>query len=1085
MIIRDFSQSFAVNPQVNPTNKDIGKSPENISSDYTISPELQQEITPIMQIESIDMVSTEADLIESNLREGLHVTQIAEAALGEMGDLIRQATDLTELAASKNTDPLQRQGIQVEVRKLYDEMERILDNTSYQDIPIFKLESYETLEHKYKDYTVEKATVSPVQYSDYNYVEEIIPMDSVGFVTDSQMPQVESDDFYYPEDPESAKVTMLLDWYLLDNPSEMEGKTFQADGVNYTVTPEDIQEATDEEGTIHIDTVLQNTIARTIAEDEDYEAEEDAIYLDPSQVTVSPEGEVTLAFAITDNVEEVEIDGEIVPVFTVESNGEAANDAVVESINVSNFNSINLLSGPTYKEIVESKPIQLFSQYNPSDVLPKEEMDNLMRNSLRVGKEGNELALKEILSEDMTIEEVQEAVYDAIETMPRTHVSGKPSAFTISYSTSVESNNFTEYLFTEETATEDSSIKAEKIQVNPLPVALESKEKSAEQVASVTLQLDFSKTNLPLSIKIEGEELAIVSEEQLSHKPSTEEAENTETQWLNTSYQGDTTGENLILVPENATNQEITSALATTIQSYTQDEYVISTTENTITLSSPVEDEVDILVETGSSDPIVKAFQQKNTQPSTPVLDLGTVEFTKDLSYHVDLSSTLPENFTAEDLKQMDNVAFEFAGQVYYFNGTGEEAGFESNQSGNYLEIDISEAISYDDIAKSIQNYFSPAITDYTVDETGFTFEINQTLPTGSYYEFSNTVATNLGLFSAYDEEGNPDFSLEIPEEDQWQEVGFHQVQTATGGSNAGQSLTSIDFSSYNAGNVNELLGKGFTVTCCTCENDKHSFIFVDDASKLGELTEGYYQDEEGKEVEVSTYPIELSKLDLTSPETMVKSIVDNYNWMVSDHTLELAVDPEDSESLVVQDKRIGLMSTGRVPTLENGVYGDYDYSKESVPVEYISYLYEQNKSKDYPEGEGGFKIPVSTYQDSSVEFLDIELPFLDGFELDIDHPQPILDTIQAAVDENEKLRSIAKNIAKYRQNIAADHERIEKALTSAKSTSKDDTEELIRDVDMASELMKMVQKEVLVQAQQGTLPNTFEVKQEILNLIY
>ncbi|MFI3254178.1 MAG: flagellin [Eubacteriales bacterium] len=70
---------------------------------------------------------------------------------------------------------------------------------------------------------------------------------------------------------------------------------------------------------------------------------------------------------------------------------------------------------------------------------------------------------------------------------------------------------------------------------------------------------------------------------------------------------------------------------------------------------------------------------------------------------------------------------------------------------------------------------------------------------------------------------------------------------------------------------------------------------------------------------------------------------------------------------------------------------------------------------------------------------------------------------------------------------MGADYNRLERCFQAVSVAHEEATSanSLIRDTDVAEEMMKMVKEQILLQAQQNLLPKAFDQKEQLLTMIH
>lgn len=1088
MQIRNFSQGKSVVNQNSKSSKELAKSLEKLSSGYQIN-RAGDDASGLAVSEKMKCSLTETGRVINNVTEGISVTRVADGALQEVSDMIIRAEELTIQAANGTYTQVERDAIAAEIRELYAEMDRIFDSTTWNTINIFKLESYEII-------ASEEDVVW--NYDDYVFTEELESLDYVGVLPNSELDWVEAKDFDVPEEAENSTVTMELDSYFFENPEEMVGKTFTAGSVTYTVSSADITSGT-VNGEISIEEVLKATISRTVASST---VSATSKYLDPDCVEVSEDGTVVLGFQLNTYEQTVVIDGSPLTYPTKDGEGDSAvsglnaNNTTVSSENAYDFESVDLFATYPFSypsTATANSAVTMLSGYADSDYLTTTQMNDLLRNSFRIGSSSDTFSLGDVVTEDMTVGEIRQAIFVKVNQIAtstgRYTVEGDASSFSLTANGLSTNTDSTSYYIQEITNSEIDYKYSEKVAVTPATVTTTSSTSATpESNATATYAVDLS-GDPPYNVIINGTEYNFI--------PASVYA--ADTSLTDGGYSLTSHGlSNCITIADDATAQDIIEKIAQ-LANNSNGISAEATPDGQIKITSSyaMTELASDLLKNGSSG---KSYQQtyRKTDSTSQVLGVSTTYYTRSMELGFNFSDLVGDDglFDPSLLSDLDNVAFSVGSYTYYLQGSSSadyEPSIDTSVTGTtyYKKIDISNVTSFDQLASLIKSSVtSPTSSSVDVDATTGKITLNyNSVTVGSSNSASDTISSKLGLFTGYDDEsGDPDFTSGDPEVEG--DIGSTQYATSEGGTLIGNPLTELDFSQYNASNFADLLGKGFTINCASCEHEKNTFIFVNDASELGELTQGEHVGENGEIYDVNTYALEMSKLDLTDAESFVASIAAVYNGILSEHTLEFVVDPENPTVLVIQDKRVGMV-TDRLPSIEAGVYGDYAYNVEKDPVDSSLddpfYGLGWETPTDYEEyWYGGLKIFVDSDMKGDDQYIIIRLPYLDAITLDIEPPKPILNAISDAMEENAKLKELGIKISEYRGNIGADYNRLQYAYGAFTTSEIYETDSMstIRDTDIALEMLKYTKENILLQSQQAMLSHVMESKNQLLQLL-
>lgn len=370
-----------------------------------------------------------------------------------------------------------------------------------------------------------------------------------------------------------------------------------------------------------------------------------------------------------------------------------------------------------------------------------------------------------------------------------------------------------------------------------------------------------------------------------------------------------------------------------------------------------------------------------------------------------------------------------------------------------YTDIDISGCTTFEEVKNVVAARMG---STYTV-------EIDQSNPDDVKLLISRSVASNISVI-----DGAAGIKSLIAD------GGAAQY---TDGINTGYSQKSIDFSSVNSDNLNDLLGKGFRINCATCEGEYINVFFCwENNDRAPESFEIEYN---GEKRTIHNIAVELSKV--TSGDQIVQSIVDQVRPTLK-HFTDVAVGNPPT-TLVAKDKRIGDVTVGgdiKLGQVQSGLNANFTYSVNIRKVE------------DYPEDgsvvQKNNDVEIYVGSEPNPQIIPIHLPYLDLKTLRLSPPE-VVDLNAADQDASDWLNRVDQAnlfISKSRGVIGADHNRLEHAVKQLSSAHVDlaDAESRIRDTDMAEEMMEHVKLQILTQAQQGMLAQANSRPQQILQLI-
>lgn len=125
-----------VNRQFNMVTKSVSKSTEKLSSGYKIN-RAADDAAGLAISENMRRRIRGLNQGIDNTMDGISICQVADGALEEVHDMLHRITELSVKAANGTNTQQDREAIQQEVGHLLSEIDRIGDETSFNEIPIF------------------------------------------------------------------------------------------------------------------------------------------------------------------------------------------------------------------------------------------------------------------------------------------------------------------------------------------------------------------------------------------------------------------------------------------------------------------------------------------------------------------------------------------------------------------------------------------------------------------------------------------------------------------------------------------------------------------------------------------------------------------------------------------------------------------------------------------------------------------------------------------------------------------------------------------------------------------------------------
>lgn len=384
----------------------------------------------------------------------------------------------------------------------------------------------------------------------------------------------------------------------------------------------------------------------------------------------------------------------------------------------------------------------------------------------------------------------------------------------------------------------------------------------------------------------------------------------------------------------------------------------------------------------------------------------------------------------------------------------------------NYEDIDISGK-SLEDIRKYFEDKMGANYT-VTLDDTNsdsVKLVISKNATNFDFYD-GRTGSPNDGLFTNTDGETKGEYFQ--------------------GGSDGGYSYTTIDFSSINDDNLETLLGRGFRITCATCEGEYINVFFC--WKKDATMPDSFEVTENGQTRTIHNVAVELSKI--SNGEKIVENIVSQVSPQLKHFTqVEVGTPPT---TLIAREARLGDIrepegDPNGVPkrgSVLSGVKANFEYTYEKVEVK-----------DDPPASAGDGENPTIDYRNMLIyvgsepdhQWIPIHLPWLDLPTLRLSPPETVdLGGGDDPFDWLKRVDSANGVITAARSRIGADYNRLEhtySTLTQARENM-EDAESRIRDADMAKLMVQYMKDQIIGQAQQSMMLHSNERPQQILELL-
>ncbi len=292
-------------------------------------------------------------------------------------------------------------------------------------------------------------------------------------------------------------------------------------------------------------------------------------------------------------------------------------------------------------------------------------------------------------------------------------------------------------------------------------------------------------------------------------------------------------------------------------------------------------------------------------------------------------------------------------------------------------------------------------------------------------------------------------------------------------------TAASMDFTDY-AANKNDLYGKGFSTTCCTC-NNYYCVEFTKGTGPQPPIQSG------------SSYIYQLGIDNINTASDLIDAILDltkgtNFPGNPADHFTELVKDPANPNKLWVYDNRIGQKP---YPKGDQGLFA-------------AGVMYEQEKvipgSRENPQ-----QLALQVGADTGNQMI-LKMAVISSHALGIDtvdvrggyvYERQVVRTSKgeyrrltvevSGADQAIRAFSNAKDkVSKERSRLGAYQNRLEHTVGNLDNVVENTTaaESQIRDTDMAKEMVQYSNKNILQQAGQSMLSQANQSRQGILSLL-
>lgn len=1036
MIIRTNGSSLRALSERNKTIRATSKNLEKLSSGLRIN-RAADDAAGLSISESMRAQITELSRCQNNVQEGINLAQTADAALEEVNTMLRRAHSLCVQAQNGTYGELEREKFSDEMNQLFAEIDRITAGTKFNSIPLFRGEIYE-------DYYYER-------------VENFDELPPGQLATWGEMTFIKSEDFDQAPKAQPATTSFTLDDSIdLNDINTLEGKSIKIAGRTYlfSSTPHGSDNISSG-SSIHYRIPLESypTVKGALEALKYYASDIAEVEVDENTKTV------TLTASLQSLPYTVEADGRVTNYSAPDGDAEYMNDKIVQnSLGNASISQVDGIGATNNQATYSDTMTGTISLQSITGNLIQTQVDNLVQNKLefRVNSSTKRTINLNTLNPSITVgmskaqlgSALAAAITGTVDGITYTatynatkgvlDVSIKADSSKIPYNTTV---SFSEKVVPSSGGRREYgnvwTSTALGISINTTPSTPEKPE-----TTKITIP---SNLTMPFSFKMGGNTYLYYdsSKNPLTHGDYKYTEYSPSSSYL---QRYDMKGKSADEVKKDVLNK---------LQSYAQSRGgTVTISGNTLNVTANnIGQQLNLSSYITKDTATIKPYKSiPGTGGSNYVLGVWS-SFSRETEVSFSLGKPLNVN-------QLIGKGFSIAvGYSSFTYNRYEFTNGSTGQHGDYKDIDISKCTNYASLQQAIQNAMSNT-SDANKDKYKVSIDSNGTLKIIFKKDPYDNVRVTDGA------EG----------------IMKDSSVTFSGGKNVGYSHKELDFSSITSDNVETLLGKGFRINCATCEGEYINVFFCweNDGTvplKFERLDEGT-----GLMRTIHNIPVELSKV--TSGDKIVESIVNQVSPSLNHYTaVEIGEPPT---TLIARDKRLGEIRDFVDP---NKIY----IGKVQTGVE-SNFVYDTFEDEELilPGGESvafhDSEVKIFVGSEPEPQFIPIHLPYLDLTYLRLNPPEVVdlNDPEQSATDWLDRVDDANMAIASARGVLGADYNRLEYTFNELTSYEENLTssESLIRDANIAHEIMNQVKLEILTQAQNAMLSQANAVPEQILQLL-
>ncbi|MBR5229725.1 MAG: hypothetical protein IKW01_02620 [Firmicutes bacterium] len=1019
-------------------NSKMNKTLEKLASGYCIN-RAGDDASGLSVSEKMRMNITLYGRCEDNVREGINLAEVAEAALQEVSDMMRRSEQLCDMAANGTYTQFERDQMMKELEDLYSEMDRIFQGSKFNEVQLFR--------HEDEDYS----------NGEFEYLEEVIETPDELHMW-GEMNGVDKK-FGTAAPAKGASVTLTMDANV-QTAADLDGKSFTitlTNGSRYNFrfstsysnsgfTSDNVSGESYYRIGIKDCATVQEAFDRLCENSNTNEYPWSSYsYLAMDKENTKVNGNtVTITFKKFNLQETISADGKNNVYETPEGDGTKANNVIISSTQEMSLLPVD--SGDNSFEATGT--FQLLPGLSKNDILTDDMKATLLIDRLAVSTsdahvtiyftDGTGSNTKISLNDINTVGDLREAIAKIIDNIDGFTASTPDEQGNIIIKG--DHTNGSSYLYEYTNAT--SQTIATKALYGVSSVTIQEAASEWPQITTITLPDSISADDIPFSLKINNQ---IYNFYDTSSIPPGNVASN--------SYDYiDITGK---------TTDEIHKMIYDRVVSQYSSDATITRAGNTITLTAKVTNKPLTVTAAGTAgslsySPITKTILlADDTTPSI-------MKYFQGYSLELDLSDAVNSGLPLSEA--LEGHGFKLNGNYYQFGTT--------STLNNVTLVDISSCNTIEQVGNVLKDIIK-------LKESNISSIVDINVPSGSDKLIISATAKNTYSNLNFNDGLNGKDGLfgDV--------VGQTTTATASGGTKIGNPSASISFSGYNKDNFHELYGKGFRVTCATCPGEYINVIFCYDKDQCS-FPESFNItiEENGRQVERTIHNMVVELKGMDDGSDIVNSIVTQLSPEL-DHYTEVAIGTPSSVLEVFDirsgDRYLGDPANGELQQAEilSGVYTNCIYT---VTPNFLP-------APDAVVGDIEIDFRnVEIFADANNDdgYIKIHLPYLTLENLKLDPPKPDFSTPEKALETLDRVLNAHNAVSYIRGTIGADYNRLEHAFASLTQATIQTTDAFsrIRDTDMAKAMMEQVKNSVLQNAQQSMQVHAQNMPQSVLQLL-